>query len=56
MKDSSWLINISISLLKKILQKISFRKEILKRRADFFFAKLLGKHSSGFHHQHLPGT
>ena len=37
MKDSSWLINITISLLKKILQKKKFSQRRFKRRKDFLF-------------------
>ena len=67
MKDSSWLINISISLLKKILQKqysfsrryhisARFHKDCFKERKFFFFAKFLVEPLPAFHHPYLPGT
>jgi hypothetical protein len=66
MKNSSWLINNFISLLKKILQNIivslvdiayprDFDKEGFKRR-KIFFAELLVKQPPVFHHPYLPGT
>jgi hypothetical protein len=66
MKDSSWLINISISLVKKILQKyhsfsqgIAYPRDFDKggfKRRKIFFAELLVKQLSVFQHPYLPGT